>query len=160
HGAKRRAQIVRDRVSEALELGHGLTQARVASREFLSLLPSFREIPGDLTVTDRLAIRIAKMGDQDAGPKARAVLAPTPPFHFDRTPLGGLTKIPRGRALRLFLRDVEKRDRAADDLVGPPAENAFGALVPDGEQAFEIVHVDRVVARPLHEQAKPLFAFA
>jgi hypothetical protein len=107
-----------------------------------------------------VGVRVAQGEHQPVGPEPRAVLALVPPLVggaavADR-PLGLLA----GRAARAVLGGEDQVGRAADDLVLPPPEQPFRALVPRGDAPVGVHAEDRVVGGARQDEAKPLLALA
>ncbi len=120
-------------------------------------LPSLGNVARDLGKPAQSAVLVAQGGDHHAGPETRPVLAQPPAFLRIATGGGGLQRLGGPAGLHL-LRRKKTAEVPPDDLLGAIALDALGAGVPRRDPPFRIEQVERVIMRPVHEQAKALLA--
>src|SRR5438094_4603849 len=118
----------------------------------------FGDVTRDFGESAQTAGLVTKRGDDDVGPKARAILSDPPAFRLEPTML-----LSHGQALGRYpcgniTGRVEGRQMSPEDLVGLVTLDPFCALVPARHVTAWIHQEDRIVFDAVDQQVKALFA--
>ncbi len=117
------------------------------------------QVAQDMDETQVLTVIILERHLHPAGPEAAAILAHMPAFVHRRTiACRGCHFLFWHSAGHVFLH-VESRGVAADRGVRLPAEDAFGALVPAGDEALGVGGENRVIDCAVDDLSVSLVGF-
>jgi len=152
-------EVMRQPAGELADRLHLLRLKQSFARlfEFLLRLLTLGEVARDLGEADQFTQVVNRMND-DARPKARAVLANAPPFRLVMARSSGRLQSQFWYASLGVFRRIEPRKMLANDFVRGIALDAFGAGVPVRHLAGRIQHIDCVVGHALNQEAKAAFA--
>ena len=118
---------------------------------------ALRQVADDAGKSQQLVGPLAQRDRRHVRPKTGAALSHPPPLNLGAASLGLLEVALRLAVVRL-LGNVEQRERAANDLVGPVAHDRLAAGAPRRDAANGVEHEKRVLGRAFDEQSKPRLA--
>ncbi len=114
------------------------------------------QIARDFGETHHAAVLVEQAGDDDVGPKMRAVLTDAPAFFLVAPGLARDAQFILGMAAFDVLVRIKYFEALADDLVGFITFEKFGAQIPSHHVTVGIEQEDRVILDAGHEQAEIL----
>src|SRR5215510_9652766 len=115
----------------------------------LSLL-ALGNVPYNVGEADKRPFLAENRINNNACPKAAAVLTNAPAFRFVPTRLPGLLERSRRQPGLLVLRRIKARKVLADNFFFSIPLNVFASRVPTGDVPFWVEHIDCVVLHTLN----------
>ena len=111
-----------------------------------------REVARDLSVSHKLARRIADRIDDNVGPKSASILAHTPSLALESAVFGGRGENARRQACRAVFVDVEAREGLAKNLGLLISLEALRTRIPAGYSAIGIEHIDGIISHGIDQK--------
>ncbi|HJY51257.1 MAG TPA: hypothetical protein VJ349_21885 [Stellaceae bacterium] len=111
-----------------------------------------REVARDLSVSHKLARRIADRIDDNVGPKSASILAHTPSLAFESAVFGGGGESERRQACRAVFVGVEARKALTENFGLLISLEAARTRVPAGYSAIGIEHIDGVISHRIDKK--------
>ena len=116
------------------------------------------DVAGDFRKSKQGTVFIADRIDDDVRPEAAAVFADAPTFRLETPLFGRDAESTAGKSGRQVFRRVEPAEILAHDLIGRVALDALRTLVPVGDLAVGIQHINGVVDHRIDEHAEALLS--
>ena len=161
HDHQQVVEIVRDAAGQLPERVHLLRFGKLLLHllEFHLRFAPLGVVACDLGEAHQRAVLVDRV-DHHACPEERAVLAHAPAFRRIASMLRRRREGARRHTRCPLGVGIKAREMLADDLARRIALDALGAVVPSGDDAVRVEHIERIVCHAADQQAELPFAFA